>query len=170
MIIWGIEPDFQALSFSTKFVTMLPFNQEGFPMKKLYLNLICILSLPIVLTACAPVMEATRPSPVNLSQFKLGDSRASVISELGSPVSSHKEDQRFCDIYQLYTRGTPAVGRAAIATGEAVADVFTLGLSEVVFTPVEGATRNSKHTVLFCYSSSDNKLISVKEASTDIHN
>jgi hypothetical protein len=51
----------------------------------------------------------------------------------------------------------------AITAGEAVADVFTLGLAEVIFTPAQAATEDDKHTVVFCYSP-DNKLASVNQS------
>jgi len=37
-----------------------------------------------------------------------------------------------------------------------VADVFTLGLTELATTPAEYATCNSLHTVLMCYDSEGN--------------
>lgn len=121
------------------------------------------------LTGCGPVLEATRPDPVDLSKFVPGEKRTSVLAEVGGPVASSKDGDNSCDIYKLFTRGPDAVGKGAIAAGEVVADVFTLGLSEVVFTPAEAATRNSKHTVLFCYSSEE-KLVSVKESDTHVDN
>lgn len=47
--------------------------------------------------------------------------------------------------------------------------MLTLGLAEVVWTPAEAATRNSKHTVLFRYSG-DNKLVSVRESDSHFDN
>lgn len=123
--------------------------------------------LPALLCGCAPVMEATRPDPVDISQFIVGENRIKILSDIGSPVASTPEGKNSCDIYKLYTRGPGAVGKGAIAVTEAVADVLTLGLTEIVFTPAEGATRNSKHTVIFCYSP-DNKLASVNESDTAI--
>lgn len=115
-----------------------------------------------ILSGCSPVMEANRPDPVDLGQFATGEKRFNVLAEIGNPVASAQDDGKACDIYKLFTRGPEAVGKGAIAAGEIVADVFTIGLAEVIFTPVEAATKNSKHTVLFCYDP-DNKLISVKE-------
>ena len=66
-------------------------------------------------------------------------------------------------MYQLYTHGPSGVGKGAIAAGEAIADVFTLGLAEIVTSPVEGATRNEKHTVTMCYDK-DEKLASLNES------
>ena len=60
-------------------------------------------------------------------------------------------DGATCDYYKLYTRGYGAGGKIPIAVGEAAADVFTIGLAEIVLTPTEGVTRNEKHPVAFCY-------------------
>jgi len=121
--------------------------------------------------SCSPVLEATRPDPVDLDQFVVGESRMNVLAELGNPVATQDDDNsdNSCDIYKLYTHGPEAVGKGAIAAGEAAADVVTLGLAEVLFTPVEAATRNSKHTVIFCYND-DKKLVSVKESDSKIDN
>jgi len=119
----------------------------------------------LLLSACGPVMEATRPDPVDLGNFVPGQKRIDVLAEVGSPTATSKDGENSCDIYRLYTKGPGAVGKGAIAAGEAVADVLTLGLAEVVFTPAEAATRNSKHTVLFCYTP-DEKLASVKASDT----
>jgi hypothetical protein len=112
-------------------------------------------------------MEANRPDPVDLSQFAPGQKRINVLAELGEPTASAPDAGSSCDIYKLFTRGPQAAGKGAIAAGEIVADIFTIGLAEVVFTPVEAATKNSKHTVLFCYDEQA-KLLSVKESDTHV--
>ena len=112
---------------------------------------------------CSTVMEATRPDPVDLDKFKPGEARIDIIAEIGSPTSSVKDQDKSCDVYQLYTHGPGAWGKAGIAFGEAAADAFTLGLAEVVATPAEAATRNKLHTVLFCYGS-DDRLAVVHES------
>jgi hypothetical protein len=108
-------------------------------------------------------MEATRPDPVDISQVTAGETRTHVYSALGPPTATVKQGAGSCDIYQLYTRGPDGAGKGAIAAGEVVADVFTLGLTEVIFTPLEAGTRNRKHTVTDCYSS-DDTLISQTES------
>ncbi len=130
-------------------------------------SLIVCLFVLITLQACSPVMESMRPDPVDISQFVVGENRLKILSDLGSPITTTKDGQNSCDIYKLYTKGPDAVGKGAIAAGEAVADVFTLGLTEVVFTPAEAATKNSKHTVIFCYSQ-DSKLVSVNQSDNSI--
>ncbi len=109
------------------------------------------------------MFEATRPDPVDLSQFAVGESRVQVIEQIGAPTAQVKDADNSCDVYKLYTRGPGPVMKGAIAVGEAAADVVTLGLAEVLFTPIEAATRNSKHTVMMCYDK-DNKLAAVRES------
>ena len=128
-----------------------------------------LITVCALLAACSPVMEANRPDPIDLKKFPSGERRFEVLAELGNPVASTPEGDTSCDIYKLYTRGPEAVGKGAIAAGEIVADIFTIGLAEIIFTPVEAATRNSKHTVLFCYGQ-DNKLVSVQESETHVDN
>lgn len=101
---------------------------------------------------CSVYMEATRPTPVDLSQYEVGETRDSVLERLGSPMSTVAEsDGASCDIYELYTRGYGAGGKIPIAVAEGAADLFTLGLAEIVLTPTEGVTKNEKHPVTFCY-------------------
>src|SRR5208282_908037 len=116
-----------------------------------------------LLCGCSPVFEATRPDPVDLTQFVVGEKRVQVVEQVGAPTATVKDGDNSCDVYRLYTRGPGSVSKGVIAFFEAAADVFTLCLAEILFTPMEVATRNSQHTVMMCYSS-DNILTSVKES------
>jgi hypothetical protein len=115
---------------------------------------------------CSTYMEATRPDPVDLDRFKPGEARIDVVGQIGAPTSSVKDQDKSCDVYQLYIHGPGAWGKAGIAFGEAAADVFTLGLAEAVTTPAEALTRNKLHTVLFCYGG-DDKLALVQASDSD---
>jgi len=102
--------------------------------------------------SCSVYMESTRPTPVDLTQFHDGQSRDSVLEQLGVPEGTFAEsDGDSCDNYHLYTKGYGAGGKIPIAIAEGAADVFTLGIAEAVLTPTEGATKNVKHPVTFCY-------------------
>lgn len=115
-------------------------------------------------SGCSTVMEATRPDPVRLDKFTLGEQRFDVLAQLGAPVvAREKKGDQSCDIYKLYTHGPSGMEKGAIAAGEAVGDVLTWGLFEVVATPGEAATKNKLHAVVFCYSA-DDKLVSVNES------
>lgn len=113
------------------------------------------------LSSCSVWMEAHRPTPTNLNQFTVGESRADILTHLGKPmITVPGPNGERCDVYHLYTRGVGPGGKAAIAFGEGAADVLTIGLSELIFTPVQGATKDHKHPVSFCYKHS--KLVRVK--------
>jgi len=109
---------------------------------------------------CSVYMEATRPTPVELDEYQIGQSRDSVLERLGAPESMAKEsDGASCDFYRLYTKGYGAGGKIPIAIVEGAADVFTLGLAEVVLTPAEGVTKNDKHPVAICYK--DDRIVRI---------
>jgi hypothetical protein len=117
----------------------------------------------LAFSGCSPVMEATRPTPVDTSQFAVGENRVQIVEAIGAPTANVKDSDQSCDVYKLYTRGPGGVGKGVIAAGEGAADVVTLGLAEVIFTPLEAGTRNPKHTVTFCYDK-DGKLRSLADA------
>lgn len=117
----------------------------------------------LALGGCSTVMEANRPAAVNLHKFYIDEKRFDVVANVGAPLASDKDGGRSCDVYKLYTHGVSDVGKGAIIVTEAAADVFTLGLFEVLATPGEAATKSKAHPVLFCYDT-DGKLASVTEA------
>jgi hypothetical protein len=116
----------------------------------------------VLIAGCSVYMEANRPTPVNLAEYESGQSRESVIGRLGAPAGSTQyPGGDSCDLYQLYTKGYGTGGKVAAAVVESAADVFTLGLAEVVLTPTEAATKNELHPVKFCYH--DQKLTMVSD-------
>ena len=124
-------------------------------------RIIVVQALAGSVVACSPVMEAYRPDPIDMEQFKVGETRLEVLKVLGPPLASGKDGPNSCDLYQLYIHGPDSGGKAAIAAGEAIADVFTIGLSEVIFTPAEVATKNSKYSVTMCYDPAE-KLAAIQ--------
>jgi hypothetical protein len=140
--------------------------EKGFP--DMSLRLRHILLVLCFVSGCSVVMEATRPTPVDLEKFQPGDSRSSVTQELGSPVTTSKgAGATSCDLYLLYTKGYGVAGKAPIAVGELAADVFTVGLAEIVLSPTEAATRNEKRTVWFCYQNDALLSVTVKSAGAE---
>jgi hypothetical protein len=116
----------------------------------------------VLIAGCSVYMESNRPTPVKLADYESGQSRESVIGRLGAPASSTQyPGGNSCDLYQLYTKGYGTGGKVATAVVESAADVFTLGLAEVVLTPTEAATKNELHPVKFCYH--DQKLTMVSD-------
>jgi hypothetical protein len=114
------------------------------------------------LSACSTVMEANRPEGVKLSTYHLGEKRVDVVSTMGAPQSEVRDGDRSCDVYSVYTSRTNGAQKAAVILGEGAADLFTVGLFEIVATPAQAAAKPSKHTVLMCYGE-DNGLLAVKD-------
>lgn len=123
-------------------------------------RVVVLMTISFLSVSCSVYMESTRPTPVDLEDYQIGQSRDSVLERLGAPESSAKEsDGANCDFYKLYTKGYGAVGKIPIAVAEGAADFFTIGLAEVLLTPAEGVTKNAKHPVAFCYK--DNRIARV---------
>jgi hypothetical protein len=114
----------------------------------------------LALSACSAGMEESRPVPVDLSKAKPGESRLDVVSTFGAPAGQISTSTGSCDIYSMYTTGLGSFGKGVVTGGEVLSDVATLGLAEVIWTPVQSATRPTKHTVLFCYDKKD-RLVSI---------
>src|SRR6201998_2522735 len=110
------------------------------------------------MTACSAGMEASRPVPVDLSQFHAGDSRFNVVSGVGGAKGTIDDIAGPCDIYSLYTTGLGGFGKGVVTGSEVITDVATLGLAEIIWTPVQASTRPRQHTVTFCYDRNERLL------------
>lgn len=77
---------------------------------------------------------------------------------LGSPIKSAMLDGgRRADTYEYEIGNEPSAGRA---TGHAVMDVLTLGIWEVVGTPIEGVQGEKYHATII-YDEND-KVVDLK--------
>jgi outer membrane protein assembly factor BamE (lipoprotein component of BamABCDE complex) len=116
-------------------------GKETLPMKALVIGA-ALMSLLLALTACSVGMALSGKEEPNLGAFRVGSPRGEVQLQLGSPLSSvTNPDGGRTDIYEYELGNKPSAGRAA---GHAVLDVLTIGLWEVVGTPIEafqGETR-----------------------------
>jgi hypothetical protein len=128
-----------------------------------------LMSLLLILTGCSTHLEASRPEPVNLAQFKPGDERFDVVAVAGAPTGKTDTSDGFCDIYKLFTTGSGGFRKGLITTGEVLSNVVTVGLTEVIWTPLQAATQPVQHTVLFCYDNSS-KLIAVHDKNPNANN
>ncbi len=122
---------------------------------------ILALLIPVCLfsSGCAVYMAANQPSNKNFNLLKVGVPRDTIIGEFGAPVNTEEKDGEKTDIYR-FVQGYPAGEKAFRAVGHGVADVFTLGLWEVVGTPTE-ATLNGKDVALKIDYDQDNKIKTV---------
>ena len=81
-----------------------------------------------------------------LGAVRVGASRGEIELHLGSPVEIlQREDGTRLDTYEYEVGNEPSAGRAI---GHGVMDVLTLGLWEVIGTPVEGIQGDKKRLVV----------------------
>jgi len=87
-------------------------------------------------SGCSVFMAANQPDKKNVDLFNVGTQRSMLIAEYGAPTESENRDGKDYDTFKFvqgYSTGAK-VGRAVF---HGVADVFTIGLWEVVGTPAE---------------------------------
>ena len=122
--------------------------------------LICLLS-----SACSVVMVATRSSyrgDVNVIQ--LGVQRSVVIAEVGQPDnSSTLENGGYDDRYVMDPDAHTGVIKFFTALFYLAADIVTLLLTELIFTPAEIAMRDKKATYHLTYGA-DGKLSAIEKS------
>ena len=88
-------------------------------------------------SGCAVVMATRQPGYKNLNAVQAGVARDEILAELGTPTASETDAQgNKVDIFK-FKQGYSTGNKAVRALGHAAADVFTLGLWEVVGTPAE---------------------------------
>lgn len=110
--------------------------------------------LAVVLAGCSVYMAANQPAAKNLDLLKVGTPRAELIAEFGQPAVSETKNGRRVDTFsfvQGYSTGAK-VGRSLF---HGVADVFTLGLWEVVGTPTEMVFSGDKVAFEVTYDAED---------------
>ena len=124
---------------------------------------------PILLTTsgCSVVMAAKQPGAKDLSVLKEGTPRSHVIAELGAPVWSGEKGGKKVDVF-AFTQGYSGAARAGRAFFHGAADVLTLGLWEVIGTPIEGVATGTEMKVEITYDGNDKvnsvEVIERKEA------
>ncbi len=101
-----------------------------------FIKSIVIISSALWLGGCSVYMAAHQPSEKNISLFKVGTRRDVLIAEFGVPTSSEVKNGKKFEIYR-FTQGYSQGAKTARALAEGTADVFTLGITEVITTPVE---------------------------------
>lgn len=97
---------------------------------------ICMLS-----SGCSVYMAASQPEAKNISLFRLGTPKSLITAEFGSPQATIKREGKEYEIY-AFTTGSHTGVKATKAALWAAADILTLGLAEIVGTPVETIIRS----------------------------
>ena len=104
---------------------------------KAFIACVLLVVCCISFSGCAVVMAARQPDKKNLKILNVGAPRNSVLAEFGSPVGTEtNSDGNKVDVFQ-FKQGFDTATKATRSLVHGVADVFTLGLWEVVGTPAE---------------------------------
>lgn len=123
-----------------------------------------LLAISYTSAGCSVIMAASGSKERNIGAVTIGQDREVVVLHLGSPTRTLATSDGRSDIYELERGNEPSAGRAALHGG---LDVLTLGIWEVVGTPIE-AMQGEKFTVTIHYDSADKvtKIESAEGAAT----
>ena len=112
------------------------------------------------LAGCSVGMAMSGKKDPNLGAFRIGSTRGEVELQLGSPISTTTTGEgRRVDLYEYEIGNEPSAGRA-IAHG--VMDVLTLGIWEIIGTPIEGF-QGTKHRLTITYDNED-RVLAINQA------
>ena len=123
--------------------------------KTLLMITFCMAGLLLeALSGCSVYKAVNQPEKKNLSVLSSGTPRIQVIAELGAPVWSGEKNGEKVDLFtfkQGYSKGAKT-GRALF---HGAADVLTIGMWEVVGTPIETVAAGTDMKVEITYDSEE---------------
>lgn len=123
-------------------------KRELFKWKKKSKNICLVIGACLILNACSVGMALSGKKDPDLSVIRKGADRSEIELQLGSPIKTTvQEDGSSISIYEYEIGNEPSTGRA-VAHG--AMDFITLGLWEVVGTPVE-AIKGTKYQISIHY-------------------
>ncbi len=105
-------------------------------------------------SGCSVYMAATQPGEKDLAVLKEGTPRSHIIAALGAPIWSGEKEGNKVDVFR-FTQGYSKGAKAGRAIFHAVADVFTLGLWEVIGTPVESVASGDEMRIEVTYDADE---------------
>ncbi len=122
---------------------------------KRIIHILLIISIAAWGSGCSIYMAGKQPDKKNLDVLAKGMPRDTIIAELGKPISTVKNEAgNKVDVYKFiqgYSKGAK-IGRAV---WHGTADVLTLGLWEVIGTPVESVYNGDEVSYEITYDKND---------------
>jgi hypothetical protein len=122
--------------------------------------LFCVLAVSVSVlimsigNGCSVYMAAKQPEKKNLDVLSVGTPRNLVLAEIGQPQATEMRDGKRVDIFS-FVQGYSKGAKAGRAFWHGAADVFTLGLWEVVGTPTESIFTGEKVAYEVTYSTNN---------------
>ena len=104
---------------------------------------------------CSVYMAANQPDKKDVSVFNVGTPRTHVIAEAGRPIyTKENSDGTLTDTF-VFVQGYSSGSKAGRAIFHGAADVLTLGLWEVIGTPVEAVADGTEVKVEVYYDANE---------------
>ena len=121
--------------------------------------LIITVGFSIIISGCSVGMAMSGKDNPNLGMVREGASRGEIEMTIGSPIKTISIDEKKrIDIYEYEIGNQPSAGRAI---GHAALDLLTLGLWELIGSPIEGF-QGSKYKLQVTYDKND-KVIAINQ-------
>ncbi len=119
-----------------------------------------LMMLVLVCSGCSVGMALSGTKDTDTSVFYNGAERSFVQAKAGLPdVSVQDKEGNWIDTYLIVKGNEPSAGRAI---GHGVMDVLTLGLWEVLGTPIELAAGMEDKNRFIIYYGEDQKIVNVE--------
>jgi hypothetical protein len=124
-------------------------------MRKTILILLCTV---VLIQGCSAFMAGKKQTKKDLSVLRIGGNRDDIVAVLGAPYQTQRfEDGQVKDTYKI-VENAPSEGMKTVEVlGNGVLSIGTLGLWEIVGTPIQIATQQEA-TLFILYYGPDNKL------------
>lgn len=107
------------------------------------------------ITGCSVFMAAKQPEKKDTKMLAVGVPRAVILAEFGAPVSTVKNGDETVDIFS-FKQGYGKAAKFGRTMFHGVADVATLGLWEIIGTPVESGFDGNNIAYQITYDQNDN--------------
>lgn len=121
--------------------------------RKLFIGFTMLATLTMQI-GCSVFMAAKQPPKKNLAVLKEGSPRSLLIAELGQPITTQTTEGSIVDVFS-FTQGYSKSAKAGRAIFHGVADIFTIGVWEVVGTPTEYVFDGKKLTFEVTYDDNE---------------
>jgi len=119
---------------------------------------IVLLCTLVFAQGCSVIMAGKKQVRKDLSVVRVGGDRDDIVHVLGAPyMSMTTDDGGYKDVYKIVENAGTAETKTLAIAGHATMDVVTLGLWEIVGTPLELATQEEATTFILYYGP-NNKL------------
>lgn len=123
--------------------------------RQLLTYLVGLYLVAVLLKGCSLYMRGTHPVYRDVTVAQVGTPRSTVLSTLGLPEKSEQLEGKRSDTYRIYPDAPSEQTNKNITVAYWIADSATLGLWEVIGTPIELATTSKPVTYVITYSAND---------------